>query len=173
MKIDLLPSWAQESKRRRASTLRIAAIQVAIFSFLFLSMIMLNRLENRAIRRVDALTSTIQLFDPAWEQVAADAATAISQASQMESFLLSHGTYAFDSTWLTAIIQTVPNGVRLVRMDYINKQITLTATTENIALAEVHRYSIAEVETFDSVQLGRVVGLDNGNYNYELSISVG
>ena len=150
----------------------MAAVQAAIFSLLFLSIFAFNCLESKALHQADALVSAIRLFDPIWEQTAIDAATAISQTAQMESFLLSHNTYAFDPAWLVAIIQTVPDGVRLVRMDYINGQMVLTATTANIALAEVHRYSIVDAEIFDTVQLGRIIGLDGEAYNYELRISV-
>jgi len=172
--INLLPEWALQSKRRRRAVIQMAFVQATIFLALILSVVVISVWEGRALARVYLLHGQLQNIDPTWEQTAADAAAARAQSAQMEEFLQMHTTYPFDPAWLDAIVESVPVGTQLLRMEYSNAQLLLTAQTTDISLAEIHRRNIINPDEliFYDARLGVVTGIGDGLYTYELRIQV-
>jgi len=166
--INLLPAWARKKKQRRIMILTTATVQVAIFLPIFAILFVYASLEQRELATAGEWNARLQFIDPTWEQTATAAAAIRSNTAQLEDFLLNNSTYPFDAAWFAAIIETIPHGAEIVRMVYFDAEILITARTANITLAEIHRRAIASEEIFYNVMLGRIVGLDEGYYNYEL-----
>ena len=125
---------------------------------------MLGYWEERTRAYAMELSAYVNRIDPAWMTADTDARALLA--------MQVHNIDSFDGYWLISIIEAVPTGTTLVRMNYRNEQIIITAATQNIALSELHRRSVAITELFYSVRLGRVVYMGNGRYNYEIIIQI-
>lgn len=171
-KLDLLPNWVQEAKQNRMFKQRIAAVQVAIFLAIILTVLMINAIEERRHLRIYELTQKIQSANPAWEQAVTDLRNAHARAELLEYFMQNHAPHRFDPTWLTEMLDSAPTTATLERIRYSNNQFTITTKTTNIAIAETHKQNLVKTEAFQSVNIGQVTGLDDGYYSYELIIRI-
>jgi len=168
--IDLLPIWARKIKHRRIQAFIIATVQVVIFLSIFTVLFVFYTLAQREFAIENEWSARLQFIDPAWENAATTAAAAMSNAAQLESFLINNNTYPFDAAWFISMIETVPHEAEIVRMVYSDAEILITVRVADIALAEIHRHNIASAALFYNVMLGRIIGLGEGFYSYELRI---
>ena len=170
--MNLLPPWAKEPRQFRILIIRTVAIQVAFLLLVGLVVFVLSTLENRMLARSNQLSVLLQDFDVLVEQAAQDADLARAYVFQLDDFFYMHRIHPFNPAWLTVLLETVPVGVDLVSAHYASETIVITAETTNIAIAEIHRRAIAQTDVFYDVRVGRVVGLGDYGYVYDLRIRV-
>ena len=159
--INLLPEWVQNSQQWRNLWIKIVAIQVVIFVFISIFFNMLISWEARLNLLID---QTEVLVIPTIPEEILSARTLAE--------LIDENIEEFKSLWLIAIINTVPESTRLTQLYYRNSVITLTAITNNLIDIETHQQNLADTLLFEWILAGRIIGIRNGMYDYELRIGV-
>ncbi|MCL1842505.1 MAG: hypothetical protein FWF79_01700 [Defluviitaleaceae bacterium] len=149
----------------------LAVMQVAVFLVLAGIIFALNAWENRAREVSLHLSSRLETFSDSPAEVATELYAARLLESHMEEFLANTLPAAFCAEKLIFILDAVPYGATLSRVDYIAQNLTLTAITHDIYTVEIHRAGMAEI--FPYVQAGRISRLESGLFSYEIFAYLG
>ena len=173
-KLNVLPPWLEQKKRNRLLMILIATAQVAIFLLSGVLMFVFAFWETRVWDRVNVLYASVSAFenDARPAEIAAELAIVRAEAAQMAEFHRVHFPEIFESRWFDAVMESVPEGAAVVRMDYRNGEIIVIGEVSDIYSVEVHRAGILETGLFERAGLGRITAMQNGIFNYELRLRV-
>jgi Tfp pilus assembly protein PilN len=170
--LNLFPPWMRERKRRRKLIYKLAFLQVVVFLLLAAAVAIVGKVERSAVDRSIQLARVLAEMDSAPILAAEAVRETEALLNQKHIFMETRLSMPFDPGWLTTILESVPETVRLAGLDYTAGFITLTVAAEDIYVINTHRQRLQETDTFESVLLGRINRQQDGNVVYELRLEV-
>jgi len=160
--MNLLPPWVQLKQKRRSVLMRLATVQVAIFFILAAVVYGVSVWERYVWVRSAQLNILLAEFDYAPREIAEQLQAAISAAAYLDEF----SELSMPAFWTREVLNTIPNNVRLVRLNYFENELLIVVETPYLTAIGEHMAKLAEA--FNSVRLGQIAGGESGEFTYEL-----
>jgi len=171
-KINLLPYQMQQHSKLRKIRNVLIVIQVAILLCMATILLHFNVQERRLVIRSQDLTYRIANFDGRIIDAVLELDAAQAMTISFNEFYTENFPVRFSTSWFETIVDTLPEDAILMRVNYRRQEILVEGEVANLEDVEVHRQYLLDSEFFETVQLGRMVLLENGMFGYELRIRV-
>jgi len=170
--INLLPHTIEKCKQNRRLKISMAVLQVAIFLCIGVAILFLYNWEQRIITQSYNLAESIATFDERPLLLVAELEHARAIRSYFDDFFLANVPEDFNTLWVAAILETLPDNATPTQLNYNQWEIVLLGEAGNIADAQMHRQKLVDAGLFEYVSLNSITLLGNGIYSYELHIRV-
>jgi len=158
--INLLPPSAQSAKNFRKRVKILLLAQVGIFLLIAAGVFRLINAERDVWPEATALSERVAALAPAAEEAA--------RANAIREIFADALPVVFDGEWLDLLLLAIPDEVTLIRIDYNQGDMLITAETADINIIETHRANMAQIFTY--VRQGRITRIDEGLYAYEIRV---
>ena len=169
--LNLLPPHIAQHRQKRKLKKTMAIAQMVIFACVGLAALFLFFHERRLADYSHNLARRIAAMDSAPVYIAADLEATRAVFLQFEQFYMENFSVAFETEWVTTVLDALPSGAKLVRLVFTGEEILVEGEAAEILDAYARRQKLQEV--FDYVWLGRMTLLDSGTFSYELRIRIG
>jgi len=157
--IDLLPESIQGPKKRRRRIILFAAAQVAIFLCMYMIIMGVRGIANRAWDNSTQIAIEINTMRQSQEVTA-------TQDIEPDMLLFTDIPADFSPLWVMAAVQADEG--YMTSLSYTDNSILLTGLTDDMLKINTHIQNLLDTEMFMSVSMGRTNWLDDGWFFYEL-----
>ena len=168
----LFPSAIINKRRRNALFLKLAALQAVILLLIILAVLYTDLTISRNESRLLELSyqQQSQTYNPA-EEAARILREFEAQANiqQQAAFLLElpqFNIYRLELLW-----ETIPTGVQLYSAEFDEAGALLTLITNNLSLADIHRYNWENTGLVARAQLISVSSAEDALLRYNLALN--
>ena len=170
--INLLPPAIEASKKARRLNISLIILQAAILLCMGAAFVLLRYYKQSLQSQSSHLTESIASFDEEPLLIVSQLEEARALTLYFDDFLLENFPVTFETFWVSAILENLPEDASVLTLRYQPPEIALYGEVAHIQDANLYKQALADLALFGDVSLGRVSLLESGMFSYEMTIWV-